>query len=172
RHDTRRHRTCLYESFLDYQTDLGIEIVKQLFAVHRLIELALGRLDDDLAEQGVQAKRARFVGDDRDNASADIFVPQQMAQQADKSHGGGRLDSRGAFKKFAKTRKRWRLERFGFDLAPGQVTTQRFAPLEQVLRFRTVGGRTVKRRIDNLLVADRDVEPGAKLSQLLLVQLL
>ena len=44
----------------------------------------------------------------------------------------------------------------------GQIAAERFAPLVHVLHFRTVRVRHVERRLSDLLVGNRDVEPIAE----------
>ena len=50
--------------------------------------------------------------------------------------------------------------------------TEALAMLAQVAHLGTVLGWTVERSLADLVVRDRDAEPGAELTQLLLVQLL
>ena len=146
-------------------------IVKQRFAVHRLVELAVVRVDADLAEQSVQPEGAGFVGNDRHDTFADVFVAQQMTQQPHEGHGGGSFAAAGAFEKFSKTGKRRYFQRLGFDFAFWQETAQGLAPFEQILCLGAVKSGTIKRRIDDLLVADRDIEPGAEFAKFLFVEL-
>ena len=94
-----------------------------------------------------------------------------MAQQSNEGHRRGRLGSSGAFEEFRETGKRRHFERFGFDLALRQESAQGFAAFEKIFRFGTVEWRPVKRRLHNFLVADRNVEPRAKLAKLFFVQL-
>ena len=71
RRDERRHRTGLGDAFFENLAVLRFVIIKQRFAVHRLVKLALGRINADVLEQRVQAERARLVGNDRHDVPAD-----------------------------------------------------------------------------------------------------
>ena len=66
------------DAFFENLAVLGFVVIKQRFLVHRLVKLAFGRINADLAEQRIQPERARFVGNDRHDLSADAFVPQQQ----------------------------------------------------------------------------------------------
>ena len=56
--------------------------------INRLVELSLGGIDADLAEQRVHTEGAGFVGNDRDDPFADVLVTRQAAQQTSEAHGG------------------------------------------------------------------------------------
>src|SRR2546430_15410069 len=94
-----------------------------------------------------------------------------MTQQPHEGHCGGRVAAAGAFEKFGEAGKRRLFQRLSFDLAFGQKSAERLAAFQQILRLGTVERRTIKRRIDDLLVADRDVEPRAEFAKLLFVEL-
>ena len=91
RRDERRHRAGLRDAFLKNLAVLRFVIVEQGLHVHRLILLALERVDADLAKQRVHAERARLVGNDRHDVSANRLVAEQLAENPDKCHRRGGL---------------------------------------------------------------------------------
>ena len=64
-------------------------VVQQRLPVHRLVELALGRIDAHLAEQRVHPEGPGFVRYDGYDVGADVRIPEQLAQQPHERHGGG-----------------------------------------------------------------------------------
>ena len=70
RRNERRHRTGLGDAFFENLSVLLFVVVKQRLAVHRLVKLALGRINADVLEQRVEAERARLVGNDGHDVSA------------------------------------------------------------------------------------------------------
>ena len=85
----RRHRTRLGDPLFKNLPVLRLVIVKQRFAIHRLVKLPLGRVDADLAEQRVQAECARLVWYDRHDLAPDLLVPNEQAQQPHEPHRRG-----------------------------------------------------------------------------------
>src|SRR5206468_3005021 len=104
-------------------------------------------------------------------AFSDVPVAQQMAQQPNEGHRGGCLITAGTLEEFSETGERRNLELFGLDLAPGQEPAQRLATFQQVFRLGALERRTVKRRINNFLVADGNIESRPELAKLFLIQL-
>jgi len=94
RRDERRHRAGLGDAFFENLSVLGLVVVEQGFLIHRLVELALVRVDADLAEERVHAERARLVRDDGDDVAADGGVLEQATEQADEGHRGRGLTCR------------------------------------------------------------------------------
>ncbi len=173
RRDERRHRAGLGDAFLQNLPVLRLVVIEQRLAVHRLVKLALGRVNADLAKQRIHAERARLIGNDRHDAFANFGVAQQHAEQSHKCHGGGDFHGAGALEQLGK-----RTPASALRASPratsraGQESAQRLAALQQILRLRAVRRRAVKRRLGDVLVADRDVEALAELAQFLLVHLL
>ncbi len=131
--DKRRHRTGLGDAFLENLAVLRFVIEAHALVVHRLVELALGRVDADLAEERIDAKRARFVGDDRHDFAPDGFVANQRAQQPHKTLRGGRLGGAGAFGEIGKTFEARRLERLRGHDALGHKAAEFLAALQMYL---------------------------------------
>ncbi len=75
----RRHRAGLGDAFFQNLAVLRFLVVQEHLGVVRLVELALAGVDAELAEQRFHAERARFVGDDRHDALADLGMLQQHA---------------------------------------------------------------------------------------------
>ncbi len=97
RRDKRRHRAGFGDAFLQNLAVLGFVVEAEAgLLVHRLVKLALGRIDADLAEERINPEGARFVGNNRHDAPAHLRVPRQHGQEADKTLGGGSLPGAGA----------------------------------------------------------------------------
>src|SRR5207249_12208736 len=133
--------------------------------------LALGRVNANLAEERVQTERAGFIGNDRHDAFSDVPVAQQMTQQSNEGHGAGCLIAARTLQEFSETGEGRNLERFGLDLASEQKPAQRTATFQQVFRLGALGRRSVKRRINNFLVADGNIESRPELAKLFFIQL-
>ena len=88
RGDERRHGTCLGDAFFENLAVFGFVVIEQRLAIDGLVELSLGRVNTDLAEQRIHAKSSRFVGNDRDDAFADLLVTQKLSQDSHGRHGG------------------------------------------------------------------------------------
>jgi len=65
-----------------------------------------------------------------------------------------------------------RFKCFGANFSFRHEAAQLLAPLEQILRFRAIERRPIKRRLDYLFVGQWNVESAAELSQFALVQFL
>ena len=65
------------DAFFENLAVFGFVIIEQRLAIDRLVELAFGGVNADLAEQRIHAKSPRFVGNDRDDAFADLLVAQE-----------------------------------------------------------------------------------------------
>ena len=63
-------------------------------------------------------------------------------------------------------------ERLGANFPLRNVAAKLFAASLQIFKFRTIVRRSVKRRVFQLLVGERDAEAGAEVAQFLFVQLL
>ena len=86
--DERRHGACLGNAFFENLAVLGFVVIEQRLAIDGLVELSLGRVNTDLAEQRIHAEGPRFVGNDRHDAFADLLVTQQLGQDSHGRHGG------------------------------------------------------------------------------------
>jgi hypothetical protein len=116
------------------------------------ILLANVGVDADGAEERLHPEGARFVGDDRDDQVADLLVAEQLGQDPDEDHRGRGLAPFGALGEFLEQRVEPDLERFDADRAPRHGAAQRLAALADVLQLGAVLGRTVERRVGDLLV--------------------
>ena len=105
RGNERSHRACLVDAFFEDLPVFALIIIKERLGIDRFIELALGRIDPDFAEQRVHAEGAGFVGDDRCDAMADFFVAQQQAEQPHEGHGRGNFHAAAAFEHVSELRE-------------------------------------------------------------------
>ncbi len=170
RRNERRHRTRLGDALFENLSVLRFVIKRQRRAVHRLVKLPFRRIDSDFPKQCIQAKRARFVGNDGYQIPADPFVLQQQAEQTAKGHGRRDFPGRTP-EEFGKMTQRRHVQLHRLDVARRHEPAQGLAAFEQILDLRTVGGRTIERRSRDYVIADRDVEAFAKFAKLLLVHL-
>ena len=79
------------DAFLQHLAGGVLAVVHQLVGVDRLVLLAVRGVDADLAEQAFHAEGARFVGDDRHHARADLLVAQDDVERLHERHGGADL---------------------------------------------------------------------------------
>ena len=96
RRDPARQRPALGDALLEDLAVGGLRVRQQQVVVHRLVELAAGRVDAELPEQRVHAEGAGLVGDDRHHPGAEGRVAQQLPQQRREGHGGGHGPARRA----------------------------------------------------------------------------
>ena len=172
RRDERRHRPRLVDALLENLPVLRLVIIQQRLAIHRLVQLPLRRINPNLAKQPVHPKRPRLIRNDRHNVAANILVPQQRAQQQHE-----RLRRRGirlviALQQRGQIRQRRHLQLRRVDHALRQKSPERLASRDQIRVLRTPHLGPVKRRVRDHIIADRNVEPPAKLAQFLLIHLL
>ena len=75
----------------------GLLVAEQQLVVDGLVQLALGGIDAELAEQGVHAEGTGLVGDDRHYACSDGVITAEVAQQpGERGRGARRLVPRSA----------------------------------------------------------------------------
>ena len=161
RGDERRHRSGLGDPLFEDLPVLGFLVVEQLIAVDRVVQLAGRRVDADLPEQRLHAEGARLVGDDRHHQLAELLVAQHLRQHAHERH---RRRDGAAVRAVQELRERLvealEAQRAGVGATLRQVAAELFAPLLQVRQFGAVLRRAVERHLDDVVVAERDVEAG------------
>ena len=140
--------------------------------VLRLVELAHGRVDADLAEQRLHAEGARLVGDDRRDARAERLVPEKLREQLDEHHGRGLLALVGAFLEARERLVARRREARRARRARGQVAAQRLAPRVKIAQLGAVVAGAEEAQLHDVLVRQRQREAVAKLLQRGVVELL
>ena len=72
-----RHRTGFGNAFLQDLSVLAFVIVEQGLLIHRLIKLALWRINADFAKERIESKRAGFIGNNRHDLAANGLVSCQ-----------------------------------------------------------------------------------------------
>ena len=169
RGDKRGHRPGLVNPFFKNLPVFGFLIIKQGVAVDRIIELAFGRINTDGTKQRVHTERARFIGNNRHHAAANLRMPQKFGQDADKSHGGRSFKLARTFIKFLKKIFTRHIHRLMLCLALRHKPIQFFTAFKQVLGFNAVFGRAVKRRFHHVLIRNRHVETRPELTQLFFI---
>ena len=167
----RRHRARLGDPLLE---DLAVDrfaVRQDEVRVDRLIALAKRRVDPDLLEEWVHAERPGLVRDDRHDPRPELLVPDEVPQDPGEDHRGrdGRLRAAGELR--VDRRRRLRQRRLP-DGPPRDEPTERLPPLAEVLDLFGVRARVVVRRVLELRVGDRQLEPVAEDLQLRLVELL
>ena len=85
----RGHGAGLGDAFFEDLAVLLFAVEEQHVLIVRRVALALGRVDADLPDGGLQAEGAAFVGHDRHDELADGRVLHAGAQDGDEAHGGG-----------------------------------------------------------------------------------
>src|SRR3989338_3515199 len=165
----RTHRSRLRDPLFQDLSVHRLLIIEQGFTVHRFVQLTLRRKDTDLTEQGIHPEGPCLIRNDRDNAPADLRVPQELTQHADKKHGRGGFQMTGLFQKFPES-----IQRHLQPLGPapfGKESPQASPPLQEVFCFHAVTRRAVERRLHYLFVFDRNVESGSKFPQFPFIEL-
>ena len=175
----RRHprceRTCFRNAFFKHLTCSIFAVVHQLIAINWLILLAQWRVDTDLTEQAFHTERTRFVGDDRHDALADIFVTQSDIQPLNERHGRGDFTLTGRLGQTLERFHRRRFQRLVRLLTTRrQKATQLLTTVQQVLNFRRVLARMEKRQrlFRDHIILDRNVETVAEVQDFVGVHLL
>ena len=149
----------------------GLLVKEERRRIDGLVELSHRRVDADLAEERFHAKGAGFVRHDGNHARAQRRVAQQLGQHAHECHGrgGGALTASLEFGEDV-----WRKSR---DLAllrraHWHEPAELFATGGEVTDFAAIRRRAVERRATEILIRNRDLEPIAKLHQLVFIELL
>ncbi len=131
------------------------------------------RVDLELGEERVHPEGARFVRHDRDDAGPEALVLEHAAQHPREGHRRRGLDL--VARPLHEVAEHLRLGQVDLDrdaLALGHDATELLAALEHVLHLRAVRAGVIERRLLELLVGDRELEPVAEGPQLLRLELL
>lgn len=150
-------------------------VVHELVAIDRLVLLAVRRVDADLAEQAFHAEGARFVGDDRHAARADLLVAQDDVERLHERHRGADLAIAGALEQAVEGFELGHFQRLAaLAAALRQVAAELLAALVHVLDFGRLLARVEERHlaIGQLRVGHRDVEAVAEDADGFVVELL
>ena len=149
-----------------------LAVEHELVGVLRLVELALVGVDSELAEQPLHAERARLVGDDGYDEAADVRIAGERGEDAHERHRGRHLAPAAALEQRVERGEIGDLERCGLAASLGQVAAQPLPAFAHVPDLGAVVGRSVERRVRDLVVRDRDVEPVAERLERILAHLL
>ncbi len=169
RRDERAHRAGFGDSFFEDLSILRFLVIKERSHIHGLIKLPNAGVDADLAEQGLHAESASFVGDDGHDQLAKLRIAQQLRQQTHENHGGGSFASVGAFVEFFKVRFWHRLQRRSTHLSLRHVSTELLPPRLHVLDLRAFVGGPIERRIVQFFVRNGNSEARTEKLQLVFI---
>ncbi len=167
----RGHRAGLGDALLEQLPILLLEVRQQQLLVDRRVALAERVVDADLLEERVHAEGPRLVGNDRDDASADLRVTHEVAGEPAERHRRARRAIRAGEELGERlvTRRRKGLG----DVAPLRHDPAEGGPtLEHVLDLGRVLAGVVVRRLLEGVVGDRQLETVAEDLQLVDGQLL
>ena len=103
-----------------------------VIGIDGLVKLAHVRIDAELAEERFHAEGAGLVGHDGHDVTADVFVAQEVRQQADEGHGAGDLAPFAAGEIFGEIFPFRRLEFNGGRTPAGHKTGQGLAMLAEI----------------------------------------
>ena len=123
RGNPRAHGTRLVNAFLQHLAVFGFFVEHQLVVVLRGVGLTFRVPDAVLAEHAFHAEGTAFVGHNRHDAFADLFVFEQGAQDAHKRHGGGEGTVAAVFELGVESVQCRDGQGLGVGLALGQVAT-------------------------------------------------
>ncbi len=118
------------------------------------------------------AESARFIGNDRHDALADLRALHQLGQQLDEGHGGGRMRLFRTGAEFVDEIGGRRFGLRGRRLAAGQIAAQHAPALVHIGDLGARIRRTVEGAIARRFVRNRNLEADAEILDRLLVQLL
>ena len=169
----RGHRPRLGDAFLE---DLAVDrlaVRQKRLRVDRFVALAKGRIDPDLFEERVHAERPCLVGDDRDDALADVLVAQQIPEEPRERHRRRRGRGPRALRELRERRRVRLRERLRANDSLRHEPAERAAALDHVLDLRRIrAGEVVRRVFGELVVGDRELQAVAEDLQLFEAHLL
>ena len=173
RRGQRRHRARLGNAFLEDLPVLRLAVRQERLRVDRLVALPERRVDPDLFEERVHAERACLVGNDRDDALADILVAKEVPQQTRERHRGGRGRRPRTLRELGERRRvglrQWLRANDALRHEPAECATA----LHHVLDLRRIRAGVVVRRIfGELVIGDRQLQAVAEDLELLEAHLL
>ncbi len=166
-----RHRARLGDPLLE---DLAVDrlaIRQEELGVDWHVVLAECCVDPDLLEQRVHAERPRFIRNDRDDPWPNLLVPDQVPKDPGEDHRRRDGHLRPGGELGVHRCRRLRQADAGDDPLR-DLAAECPATLEEVLDLLRVRARVVIRRIDDLVVRDRQLQPIAEDPELRLVELL
>ena len=166
-----RHRARLRDALLEDLTVDRFAVRQHEIRIDRLVALAEGGVDADLLEERIHPEGSRLVGDDRHDPRPELLVADEVPQDPGEDHRR-RDGCLGAGREFPVDRVGRFRERLGPNDPLGDLAAERAAPLAKVLDLLRVRPRVVVRRVLDLRVRDRQLDPVAEDLQLRFGQLL
>src|SRR5579864_3368194 len=158
----RRHGAGFSDAFFQNLTVAFLAIIEKHVLIVRSVELALAGVDADLADDGLHAESARFVGDDGHHQLAEVGILHHVAQHADEAHGGGDCASLGAGQRLIEEIERRSGELGCLGIARGQVAAKLAATLLKVAHLGSVVSRLVERSIFRGALRNGNIEALAE----------
>ncbi|SBS70958.1 Arginase/agmatinase/formimionoglutamate hydrolase, arginase family [uncultured Microbacterium sp.] len=144
---------------------------QEQLTVHRRVVLPVRVVDLGRREVRVHAERARLVGNDRDDAVAEVLRPQQVLQQTHERHRRGDLLRAGALLRQRVRTVVGEVDRHVVRAALGQEPAEAATTLDHVLDRLVLVARVVVRRgvrvLLELRVRDRDAHRVAEVLEVL-----
>ena len=169
RGDEGSHGAGFGNSLFEDLSVFGFLVIEQGVHIDGLVALADAGINSHGAEQRFHAEGAGFVGNDRHYQLSDFWILQHFAQHADEGHGGGNFAAVAACEKFIEEFVVVGGEGLGTYAAHWNVATQGFAARANILNFRAVFRRAIKRNFDAVVVIERDGEARTEDAQLVFI---
>ena len=171
RRDPVGHGAGFVDAFLQHLTVDAFLVEHHLVGIFGGIVLALRIVDPDRPEQPLHPEGAAFVRHDRHHVLADLLVPQQRGQDADKGHRGRDFALACALQLGLEFRQRRDVQAGHITPIPlGECAAQGLAPIRQIGLLLVV--QFDEGRLGQVFAADRDLEAVAEGAQLIFGQFL
>ena len=172
----RRRRSGLVDALVQDLTFWALPVGEHQVGVDRGVELAERVVDLQCREPGVHPERTRLIRDDRHDSATDLFVAQQIFENADQCHRGGDLLLARSLGHRLQHPSGIGLECLRRCVSVGHEPAERVSSLDHVLDLGCVGSRRVVRRQVGIgfecFVADRDLGVVAERLEIVEGQLL
>ena len=140
--------------------------------IHRLVQLADRRVDAELAEHALHAEGARLVRHDGHDARAQVFVLDQLGEDAHESHGCGNVTVAAAVEDGLEGFQRRRGNAEALRTALRHIAAELGAALLQIARLGAAFLGADEGQVFQVFVADRDVKTVAEFLQAVDIHLL
>ena len=163
--DERGHRAGLVDPFFQDLPVDRLAVVEHVVGIDRLVKLAGVGVDAELAEEGLHAEGAGFVGHDGHDVAADVLVAQQPRPAAARRPSCSKPRGLRCRRRTRRIPPTWAASaRIVGARRPGTNPPSAAPVLAEIDHFRAVLGRLVELGVGRLLVGDGDVEAAAELA--------